>query len=178
MTSAPPGPRSLMDRLDRLEARLAELEPIISTPAQRPVPAGMPSETGQFWALEELKARVADAGAVLFTGTVRLPAGQRFDWQQGLDVDALLDADWDLSADVLAALGHPVRLILLREILRGTQTVTGLGSVEGLGTSGQVYHHLRQLVAVGWLRSAGRGRYEVPAARVVPLLVVVAAAQR
>ncbi|PWS46926.1 ArsR family transcriptional regulator, partial [Streptomyces sp. ZEA17I] len=28
----------------------------------------------------------------------------------------------------------------------------------------------------GWLRPAGRGRYEVPATRVVPLLVVLTAA--
>ena len=34
--------------------------------------------------------------------------------------------------------------------------------IDGLGTTGQAYHHLRQLAAVGWLHSTGRGRYEVP----------------
>ncbi len=56
--------------------------------------------------------------------------------------------------------------------------MAGLVGIDGFGTSGQLYHHLRQLVAAGWLRTAGRGRYEVPPARVVPLLVVLAACQR
>lgn len=60
----------------------------------------------------------------------------------------------------------------------GVRSVTELGNSEGLGTSGQLYHHLRQLVSAGWLRTAGRGRYEVPVARIVPLLVIVTAAQR
>ena len=79
---------------------------------------------------------------------------------------------------MLAALGHPVRLVVLHEVLRGCQTVAELSGIEGFGTSGQLYHHLRHLVAAGWLRSTGRGRYEVPAVRVIPLLVVLAAVQR
>lgn len=46
-----------------------------------------------------------------------------------------------------------------------------------IGYTGQLHHHLRQLVAAGWLQSAGRGRYRVPAQRVVPLLAIVAAAR-
>jgi len=81
------------------------------------------------------------------------------------------------SAAALAALGHPVRL-LLRQVLSGAATVTELQERAALGTSGQLYHHLRQLVNVGWLRVAARGRYAVPPDRVVPLLVVLAAARR
>ena len=53
-----------------------------------------------------------------------------------------------------------------------------LGSHEQLGTSGQTYHHLRQLVSAGWLRSTGRGRYAIPPERVIPLLVTIAAVAR
>lgn len=132
----------------------------------------------RLWALEELKSRISDGSAVLFTGSVTLPSEAKYEWQQGVDVDALLDTDWSVASDVLGALGHPIRLVVLREVLRGAQTVADLGAVEGFGTSGQLYHHLRLLVAAGWLRTAGRARYEVPPARVVPLLVVLAAAQR
>jgi hypothetical protein len=45
-------------------------------------------------------------------------------------------------------------------------------------TTGQLYHHLRQLVAAGWLRTSLRGRYAVPADRIVPLLALLAAARR
>lgn len=165
--------------LQELTARVERLERLVSQSAQPPGAATDGLAGGEpFWALEALRARTGDAGAVLFTGSVRLPTGERAEWQQGADTDGLLETDWAPHADVLTALGHPVRLMLLREVLRGVRTAGELGSVEGLGTSGQVYHHLRQLVATGWLRSAGRGRFEVPATRVVPLLVVIAAAQR
>ncbi|MFC7643034.1 hypothetical protein ACFQX6_20720 [Streptosporangium lutulentum] len=66
---------------------------------------------------------------------------------------------------------------LLREILGGRRAVADLAALDGLGTTGQVYHHLRQLTSAGWLHTAGRGRYEVPPGRVVPLLVALAASR-
>lgn len=164
----------LDERVRELERRVEALE--AAAPSR--VPAPPDEEAAPFWALEELKVRVGPPGAVLFTGSVQLPTKERAEWQQGATTEALLAADWALGADVLAALGHQVRLVLLQEVLRGRRTVNELGAVEGLGTSGQLYHHLRQLVAAGWLRSTGRGRYEVPATRVVPLLVAIAVAQR
>jgi hypothetical protein len=68
-----------------------------------------------------------------------------------------------------------VRLVLVQAVLAGRRTVAELEALESLGTTGQLYHHLRQLVAAGWLQTAGRGRYAVPGDRVVPLLVVLAA---
>lgn len=167
--------RDLTARVQRLEEHLAA-----RSPATRPDdPDGeATADAGRLWALAGLRDRAPDTGAVLFTGSVRLPTGEVAEWQQGLDTEALLATDWAISTEVLLALGHPVRLLLLREVLGGLRTVGELGSVEGLGTTGQLYHHLRQLVAAGWLRPAGRGRYEVPVARVVPLLVIIAAAQR
>lgn len=134
-------------------------------------------DTEKFWALNGLKARAAGAGAVLFTGSVSVD-DEPVEWQQGVSADSLLEADWTVASETLAALGQPVRLILLQQVLRGTHSAAELGELDGVGTSGQLYHHLRQLVSAGWLRTVGRGRYEVPTTRVVPLLVVMAAAQR
>ncbi len=93
------------------------------------------------------------------------------------DLNALLEADWDTAAEPLAALGHPVRLAVLRGVLTGLHTTAELAALDRLGTTGQLYHHLRQLQAAGWLRSTGRRRYDVPATRVIPLLVILTAAQ-
>jgi hypothetical protein len=59
--------------------------------------------------------------------------------------------DWSTAAPALAALGSPIRLTLLREIVHGHATVNALSQVQGLGTSGQIYHHLRHLTTEGWL---------------------------
>lgn len=165
---------NLEQRLTELERRLALLEGAAPAGA---VP-GTPTDD-DFWALEELKARLTDdpdtaEGEVLYTGAVRLPTGAQYEWQHGLSTGYLLDIDWADAAEVFAALGHTMRLRLLREILGGRRTATELAGLDDVGTSGQIYHHLRQLTAAGWLRQAGRGRYEIPEGRVVPLLVALA----
>jgi len=173
--------QDLSQRLNQLEQRVAGLEarnPAGERPAGKRAQSRSATDPERFWALEGLKSRTSDGSAVLFTGSVTLPTDTKYEWQQQFGVDALMDAEWSLASDVLAALGHPVRLMILREILGGIDTVADLGTVEGFGTTGQLYHHLRQLVAAGWLQSGGRGRYEVPAVRVVALLVVLAVAQR
>jgi hypothetical protein len=162
----------LTDRVAELERQVAALPGTGEAGAPEPV-----LDAEKFWALQGLKARSGEDGGVLFTGSVRTPDGP-VEWQQGAGAESLLEADWSLAADALAALGQPVRLTLLHEVLNGTHSVAELGALDDVGTSGQLYHHLRALVAAGWLRSAGRGRYEVPAPRVVPLLAVIAAAQR
>lgn len=164
---------SLVERLTRLEERVARLEG--APPAET---AGLPAEPGALWALTGLKDRVPPPGAVLFTGTVDLPTGEHYEWQEGRTAEDLLAADWTQGAAALTALAHPVRLLLLREVLLGTRTTAALGEHEQLGTSGQLYHHLRQLVAAGWLRAESRGEYAVPAERVVPLLALLLAARR
>jgi hypothetical protein len=161
------------ERLARLEERVARLE-AGPPPAERAAGPG----DGVFWALEGLKDRVTDPGAVLFSGVVDLPTGEHYEWQEARTTDDLLRTDWTPGAAALAALAHPVRLLLLREVLLGTRTTAALGEHEQLGTSGQLYHHLRQLVAAGWLRAESRGEYAVPPERVVPLLALVLAARR
>ncbi|GGM21601.1 transcriptional regulator [Micromonospora sonchi] len=164
-------------RLAALEAQVAALVERVGGGADGPA---TPPE-GAFWALDGLKQRLpADddhPGAVLYTGTVHV-AGQRYDWQYGRAVDDLLADGWAELPAALSALAHPVRLRLLREILGGRQGTGELAGIEELGTTGQLHHHLRQLTAAGWLRSAGRGRYAIPAERVVPLLAILTAAGR
>ncbi|BBH70101.1 transcriptional regulator [Actinoplanes sp. OR16] len=156
------------DRLADLERRVAALE-------QKPQPTPDPEV---FWALEGLLARAGDPGAVLFTGHATLPDGRTARWQEAAGVDDLLGGDWSQHVAVLAALAHPARIRLLQQLTRGAATAAELQQMDGMGTSGQVYHHLRQLVAAGWLATLGGGRYEVPVARVIPLLTVLSGVRR
>jgi hypothetical protein len=170
---------------DDLEQRVATLEALVSELVTSPSGATLVPGVGQpvpdpeaFWVLEQLNRRIPPPGAVLIAGVVTLPDGREAGWQQTQGVDALLAAPWADTADVLAALGNPVRLRLLHQVLSGVATVQELTEVDGMGTSGQVYHHLRQLIAAGWLRGLGGGKYEVPAERVVPLLTTILGGRR
>lgn len=136
-----------------------------------------------FWALTELQARLSDdastqAGAVMMVGSLTLPTGAPVAWQQGIGTAGLLESWWGERAQSLAALGHPVRLELLRHILGGMHATADLAALDSLGTTGQLHHHLRQLVTTGWVRQSGRGSYEVPAARIVPLMICMLGAER
>jgi hypothetical protein len=171
---------TMAEKRAKLEARLAAVEERLAALEGRRAPApAVDVDPDRFWALAALQERLGGdpgAGAVVYTGAVTLPTGEHYVWQQGADVEALLGTDADALVPALAALGHRIRLLLLLAVLGGRRTVAELEGLEGFGTTGQLYHHLRQLTAAGWLQAAGRGRYAVPAERVVPLLLVLAAA--
>lgn len=159
-------------RLQALEERVAALEERLTASP----PEGNPATDDVFWALNGIRERYPAPGAVLFAGTASTPGGERYEYQYGLETSHLLDADWAPFADSLAALGNPVRLAILRAVLGGTETVAGLAEELGAGTAGQIYHHVNQLSAQGWLAAHARSRYRVPGARVIPLLAILTAA--
>ncbi|MCC3266858.1 ArsR/SmtB family transcription factor [Arthrobacter gengyunqii] len=166
------GREALEARVEALETRLGALEQQVESRQQSPDA----DPTDVFWALNGLRDRYPDPGAVLFAGTASTAGGARYEYQYGLETGHLLDVDWTQFADSLASLGHPVRLAVLRAVLGGTETVAGLVDDLGLGTSGQMYHHIHQLTAAGWLTPHARSRYAIPPARVIPLLAILTAA--
>jgi hypothetical protein len=184
MSTADPSTAELQDALTRLTARVEALEAQVSSrPPGDSSGSTDSADGGTFWALDNLKRRRADEptiqdGAVLLAGTVTLPTGEPVEWQQAAGSAGLLESDWSSHVPALSALAHPVRLELLRQVLIGVRSTADLAGVESLGSTGQLHHHLRQLVATGWLRNSGRGSYEVPAPRVIPLLVTLTAVQR
>lgn len=179
-----PAIRDLERRLSRLEELVGAGPEVAAAASAGPRQARRRSgDTDTFWALDGLVARLpADvehpSGAVMLVGTVTLADGQQAQWQEGAATEDLLDDHWERAADALQALGHPVRLRLIQEVLRGHTTARELADLEDLGTTGQVYHHLRQLVAAGWLRARAGGRHEVPTERLIPLLTTILGARR
>lgn len=155
--------------------------PLLSTfSANAVTPPDTSGSTGTddtFWALNGLKDRASNGGDVMLVGALQTPDGP-VEWQAHRSTTDLLETDWTDHAASFAALGNPVRLELLRHILGGTHRTAELAAMDHLGTTGQLHHHLRQLLAAGWVHQAGRGSYEVPVARVVPLLACLAGVQR
>ncbi|WP_231571109.1 ATP-binding protein [Gordoniibacillus kamchatkensis] len=92
-------------------------------------------------------------------------------------VDKLLAGDTGEAAKVLAALGHQQRLDILKCVLREKLTGPQLIEKLNMGTTGQLYHHLKALLGADLLRQEERGgAYFVPDNRALPVLLLLAAA--
>lgn len=173
--------------LAELERRLAVLEQAVAHPpggamavppprSTPPVLSASPAlDPEVFWVVDGLRARVPSPGAVVYAGSIETVRGPVV-WQYGATMDDLAGRDWGDAAGRIGALGHPARLAILQNVLSGVATVAELTHAAELGSAGQTYHHLHLLVAEGWLAPAGRGRYAIPAERVVPLLAILTAA--
>ncbi|SDR91106.1 Helix-turn-helix domain-containing protein [Friedmanniella luteola] len=158
----------LEERVRRLEARLGGDEP-----REEPAAGGTAADT--FWLLDALRERDL-AAAVAFGGTAADADGAPVSWQITRGAEDLTTTDWTTSVPALAALGHPSRMQILQLVATGrARTAAELAHADGLGTTGQIYHHLRQLVGGGWLRVTTRGQHQVPPERLIPLFVVLAA---
>ena len=143
-------------RLAALEARVAALEERIG--AARP------------------DAGTGEAGEVGYHGEVRLTEGAGpVSWSIGYDAAASLALPAGPVTEVLAALGHPVRLALVRRLLTGPAGTGELVQAAELSSTGQLYHHLRTLTAARLVEQDGR-RYRIPATGVVPIIVTLVAA--
>lgn len=159
--------------LRRLEERLDEIDRRSESPSA-PSPGTEP-----LWALNGLQEVTHDpAGAVLLTGAVTTPRGGQARWQISAEAQEMFDSDFADRADKLSALAQPVRLQLIQRIMTDASTVNDLLDTGEFGTSGQIYHHLRQLVNAGWVETVGKSKYAVPASRVVPILVILLAVDR
>lgn len=168
-------------QLRALEDRVAALERASAAQRDPSEPDASATDANTFWALDGLTRRAGgpgSTGAVMVVGDVTTPAGQTARWQYALTTDDVLAVDWADLAHVFAALGHPVRLALLRAVLDGTRTARDLAAAVDVGSTGQVYHHLRQLQAAGWLRTVAGGEHVVPAERLVPLLTTILGGMR
>lgn len=158
---------SLAERVAALEAAVADLQ------GTRSATFPPPEVDDPFWLVREIRTRHPE-GAVTFGGTATVGDGE-VEWQWGELSDNVRDRDWGASAAIFDALSHPVRLRLLQQVLNGTTTTAELAEDAAMGTTGQLHHHLRALVAAGWLQSTGRAHWAVAPQRVIPLLVVISA---
>ncbi|TPQ20783.1 ArsR/SmtB family transcription factor [Streptomyces sporangiiformans] len=74
----------------------------------------------------------------------------------------------------LGALAHPVRLGIMLSCLEGSTRATEFAARGDMGSTGQIYHHLRQLVNAGWLSASHRGQYDVRDEALASLTVILA----
>jgi len=126
--------------------------------------------------VEDEVEQTGESGQIGYHGSVRLQEGAGpITWTIGYDAAGTLDLPAGPTAEVLAALGHPVRLALVRRLLTGPAGTNELVEAAELSSTGQLYHHLRTLTSARVVEQEGR-RYRVPTTGVVPVLVALLAA--
>ena len=111
-------------RLDDLERRVAALE-------------GRPAAT-----------REPSGDVIEYAGSLSEPF--ELAWQIRADPAQVLELPDAPRTEVLAALGHPLRAALVRRLAEsGPATGAELQQAAGLGSPGQLYHHLKGLTGCG-----------------------------
>lgn len=124
---------------------------------------------GSRYRTKQMRGAIAYGGAVVF--------GEReYLWIREHPLPEITKLEPDRLAQALATLGHPSRLVLLRALLQRACTSQELQAVLGVSSPGQLYHHLKELLATGIVTQTRRSHYEIAARQVVPILVVLAAA--
>jgi DNA-binding transcriptional ArsR family regulator len=156
---------TLEERLKAIEDRLDKLE-------HYPEPRARKAD---FWAINYLEEHAPESGGVVYAGVVNIESIGNYAWQTGLPSEQVLQQPWSEASQALTALAHPVRLEILKMILQGKHTSQELQELQGLGTTGQLYHHLKELQSAGWLKVESRGNYKVVPERIIPLMAIVLA---
>lgn len=108
-------------------------------------------------------------GTLSYAGTIQL-ARRPFRFQQRLPAQSLFEAAPDLLAQIFAALSSPHRVIILRTLCERPCTAQQLQEVLGMGSAGQLYHHLKELLAAGLITQRERSSaYTIEPAKVIPI---------
>lgn len=145
---------SVFPQLDELRARVMQLFPNKPSTEKRKsveVMHGMHPDRRLSEQMEELCCQTEEkggSGLVTYLG-VYSSGGRQSNWiRNHVPTDELLSLiESGVANKVLACIGNANRLALLLEILRAPKTVAALVETCGFGSTGQVYHHLKPLLA-------------------------------
>lgn len=101
--------------------------------------------------MDELEQKTAErngSGLIAYLGVYQ-SGGRQSNWIRSTvpteDLLSLIESG--IAGKVLACIGNANRLAILLEILRGPKTVAALVEKCGFGSTGQVYHHMKPLLA-------------------------------
>lgn len=148
--------------LSEILRRLGRLEALVLKPGT------WPSHS------EDRRSGSADAaGTLRFAGEVRLGDGL-FRAKHVFQMDQVFDADPEQVAQVFAGLGSAFRVRLVRALLRGPRSSQELQRELEIGPVGQLYHHLKELLAAGIIVQPQRSHYAVREVMVMPICMALA----
>lgn len=118
-----------------------------------------------------------ESGLVTYLGVYN-SGGRQSNWIRNTvpTEDLLSLVESGIAGKVLACIGNPDRLTILLEILRGPKTVASLVEKCGFGSTGQVYHHMKPLLAADIITEDGqkKGVYVIQPHKVQGIIMLLA----
>jgi DNA-binding transcriptional ArsR family regulator len=114
------------------------------------------------------------AGRVVYAG--RGPwEGTEVMWHMERSWDDVLTQAGEHVARVVSALASATRLRIAGELVSGPVTTGDLAARLDQPSSGQLFHHLKELLAVGVVHQPRRGTYALRPQHVLPVLALLSA---
>jgi DNA-binding transcriptional ArsR family regulator len=157
----------LRERLTRLEERLT---PVGMTPEKQRNP--LAKEVDEHFAALDAAARTRPIGKIKAWFYFRSEHSQ-FLGDEEEELAALLALPSDALAGSLAGLAHPARIEIFKALLDGKKDSNSLLKAAGLNTTGQLYHHLREMEEVGLVVRHGRNLWALENLHAFALAMVV-----
>lgn len=130
--------------------------------------------------MEELCEKVdsnGNTGSIIYMGVFSSESRQSNWIRNQVDTDSLLELiESNTAAKVLSCIGSNDRLNMLLALLRSPRTAAQLVEQCGYNTTGQVYHHLKPLLAADLVKEDdnNRGSYVIQPHRVQGIIMLLA----
>ena len=164
-------PAELADVVADLVVRVAALE------AGRP--PGRPAANGDLSIVRSLVSELADGrrGRGRERHRALRRRGDRRRWSHrladGPTWNELTELEPGPIARLLAALGNPQRVQIVQALIHAPATTAELSGRLDEPSTGQLFHHLKELLAAGVVYQPQRGTYAIRQQHIVPLLTVM-----
>jgi DNA gyrase subunit B len=115
--------------------------------------------------------------SISYSGTITSLEG-RGRWKPASKTFAeVLKPDSGSLANILSSLGHKQRIEMIKSLLQKPKNAAELVKELGMGTTGQLYHHMKPLLHAGIIEQKERGgSYSIAADKILPILLQLAAA--
>lgn len=162
----------VQERLKALEARLAPT-PSESSFAKSMLPSDLAPIPPQG---SDLPSQEGNRQGMLSYRGVAQMGHQRYQFQRQRALSVTFNAAPEPLAQLFAALASPHRIVILRTLWDGPRSSQSLQEAVGMSSTGQLYHHLKELLAAGLLIQRGGRDYDLtPGKRILICLALAIA---
>jgi ArsR family transcriptional regulator, arsenate/arsenite/antimonite-responsive transcriptional repressor len=111
-------------------------------------------------------------GFLTYDGSIEL-GGKQLKMRSRRPATAAFSADAESVARIFGALGSPHRILMVRALCDGPKTGQQLEESAGISSTGQLYHHLKELLAAGLVTQPARSLYALRPASIIALCVAL-----